>query len=41
MTGDCTGKDYLGILERFVSASERSLNGLGRRINLTDSLIGA
>jgi len=37
MVGMC----YLGILECFVSAGECGLNGLGRRVNLTDPLIRA
>jgi hypothetical protein len=39
--GDVSGVGYLGILERFMSAGEGGLNGLGRRVNLTNSLIGA
>ena len=39
--GDVAGVGYLGILERFMSAGEGGLNGLGRRVNLTNSLVGA
>jgi len=38
---DSTEMDYLGILECFMSADECVLNGLGRRVNLTDSLLRA
>ena len=34
-------KNYLSILERFMPSGESGLNGLGCRINLTDSLICA
>ena len=40
-TSDGTGMYYLGILKRFMSAGKGSLNGLGHRVNLTNSLIGA
>jgi len=38
---DVIGMDYLGILECFMSADESVLNGLGRGVNLTDSLLRA
>ena len=36
---DGTRVDYLSRFERFVSAGEGGLNGLGCRVNLTNSLI--
>jgi hypothetical protein len=36
---DGTGLDYFSILKRFMSAGKGGLNGLGCRINLTDSII--
>jgi hypothetical protein len=33
------GMDCLSILEGFVFAGEGGLNGLGRRVNMTDTLI--